>query len=149
MEEGGAGMTREDRIRAVYTQMEALSRRAVARARKSAAPLSFVQHSLLTYIASTPGCRAIDIAGSFRLNRSTVSRQVADLMELDLVDYVSGAQASARGQIIDLTEHGRDLLDRSHAGNRASLEGRLTEFSDAEIDALATALERFNAAGEE
>ena len=142
-------MTREDRVRAVYTQMEALTRRAVARARKSAAPLTFVHHSLLTYIASTPECRAIDIAASFRLNRSTVSRQVADLMELELVDYVTGPRASNRGQVIGLTEHGQDLLDRSHAGNRASLERRLAGWADADIDTLAAGLERFNAASDE
>ncbi|RKR76708.1 MarR family transcriptional regulator, partial [Frondihabitans australicus] len=97
-ERPGVG-TRDERMEAVYAQMEAISRRAVARNRRTSAPLTVVQHTLLTFIASTPACRSIDIAQALRLNRSTISRQVGDLLELGLVeigdDVGSGAESGS------------------------------------------------------
>jgi DNA-binding MarR family transcriptional regulator len=134
---------REVRMQAVYSEMERISRRAVARNRRTAAPLTVVQHTLLTFISTTPDCRAIDIAQSLRLNRSTISRQVGDLVDLGLVE--TRAESAGRGQILVLTDRGRGLLDRSLRANHAELERRLQGWSDDEIDRLARGLERFNA----
>jgi DNA-binding MarR family transcriptional regulator len=144
---GSVTTKRDDRIQAVYTEMAAITRRALARNRRLSEPLTVVQHTLLTFIASTPECRAIDIAGALRLNRSTVSRQVADLVGLDLIES-GGSSLGGRGQILSLTERGEQLLDTSLRANQEALERRLGDWSDAEIDALAQGLERFNAADE-
>jgi DNA-binding MarR family transcriptional regulator len=146
-----AGMDsgREDRMAFVYAQMEALSRRGVARNRRTAAPLTVVQHTLLTFIAQTRDCRAIDIAQSLRLNRSTVSRQVGDLQELGLVEIATGPVAgTGRGQILQLSDRGRELLAASTRANVTELERRLADWTDAEIDDLARGLERFNSVDE-
>lgn len=133
-------------MRAVYTEMETISRRAVARGRRESAPLTVVQHTLLTFIAQSADCRAIDIAQSLRLNRSTVSRQVADLQDLGLVEIAEAAQpAAARGHVLQLSERGRDLLALSTKANHDALERRLADWSDDDIDRLARGLERFNA----
>ena len=137
---------REERMRAVYEQLVSISRRGVARNRLTATPLTVVQYTLLTFIASSPECRAIDIARSMRLNRSTVSRQVADLEGLGLIEIAAaGVQAGSRGQILQLSDRGRELLDDSMKANQVELERRLADWTDDEIDRLARGLERFNA----
>lgn len=146
MSGAGGESRRAERTRAVYTQMETISRRAVARNRRAAAPLTVVQHTLLTFIAQTRDCRAIDIAQGLRLNRSTISRQVGDLQELGLVEVAPEAErAGSRGQILRLSDRGRELLETSTEANHSELERRLADWSDDEIDRLARGLERFNA----
>ncbi|WP_286344617.1 MarR family winged helix-turn-helix transcriptional regulator [Frondihabitans sucicola] len=137
---------RQQRMGVVYTQMETISRRAVARNRRASAPLTVVQHTLLTFIAATRDCRAIDIAHSMRLNRSTVSRQVGDLQELGLVEIATApVPGTSRGQILVLSPRGRELLESSTRANQRELERRLADWSDDEIDRLARGLQRFNA----
>lgn len=137
-------------IDTVYSELETVSRRAVARARHKSAPLSFVEHSLVTFIAANPGCRATDIAADFGLNRSTVSRQLGGLVELGLVEPgaaggTAGGEAR-RGQALVLTDRGRELLARSVDANRSALADRLAGWTAAEVDALAAALHRLNSA---
>ena len=132
---------------AVYGELETVSRRAVARARHKSAPLSFVEHSLVTFIAANPGCRATDIAVDFGLNRSTVSRQLGGLVGLGLVEPDAVAEAPGRrGRALALTDRGRELLDRSVEANRSALAARLEGWTTAEVDALAAALHRLNSA---
>ncbi|ROQ39551.1 DNA-binding MarR family transcriptional regulator [Frondihabitans sp. PhB188] len=133
-------------MQAVYTQLQTISRRASARSRRTAEPLTLVQHTLLNFIDGTPECRAIDIAGAMRLNRSTVSRQVGDLQAIGLIEVGAvTAEQTSRGQLLTLSKRGRELLDRSIRANHDELERRLSEWSDDEIDDLAAGLERFNA----
>jgi DNA-binding MarR family transcriptional regulator len=141
------GGSRDDLMRVVYSQMETISRRAIARNRRTSAPLTVVQHTLLTFIAATPRCRSIDIAQALRLNRSTISRQVADLVELDLIqvaDEGAGADAPGRGHILTLSRRGAELLEKSLEANHRELERRLASWTDEEIEVLASGLERFN-----
>ena len=138
-------------IDAVYAELERVSRRAVARARARSAPLSFVEHSRVTFIASHPGCRAIDIAADFSLNRSTVSRQLAGLVELGLVTTVgeeapAGSAETRRGQVLALTPRGDELLARSVDANRAALAERLGGWRADEVEQLAASLHRLNSA---
>lgn len=141
--------SRDERMRSVYSQMETISRRAVARNRRASAPLTVVQHTLLTFIDQAVDCRAIDIAQGLRLNRSTVSRQVADLQELGLVEVdAAPVQPGARGQILRLSHRGVELLATSTRANHRELERRLADWSDDDIDRLAAGLERFNAVDE-
>lgn len=140
---------RDDRMQAVYAELQAISRRAAARSRRTAEPLTVVQHTLLNFIAVTPDCRAVDIASAMRLNRSTVSRQIGDLQELGLVEVgVQPISSQARGQLLLLSDRGRELLQRSIRANHAELERRLADWSDDDIDRLADGLERFNAVDE-
>nr|WP_228497959.1 MarR family winged helix-turn-helix transcriptional regulator [Frigoribacterium sp. VKM Ac-1396] len=113
--------------------------------------MSFVEHSLVTFIAANPGCRATDIAADFGLNRSTVSRQLGGLVELGLVEPGAAAVGTAggearRGQALALTDRGRELLARSVDANRSALADRLAGWTAAEVDALAAALHRLNSA---
>jgi DNA-binding MarR family transcriptional regulator len=135
---------RDADIQAVFDHLHEISRRANARSRNLGEPLTFVEHSLLRFIAATPGTRATDIAAAFSLNRSTVSRQVNTLIELGLVSYQDADGDAGRGRILVLTEHGRAQLARSAAVQHGIVTDRLSGWSDAEIATFAVALARYN-----
>ncbi|HAY43083.1 MAG TPA: MarR family transcriptional regulator [Micrococcaceae bacterium] len=135
---------RETDIQSVYLHMQMITRRANARARQLAEPLSLVEHSLLRFIADTPGTRATDIAEAFALNRSTVSRQVGTLLDLGYAAYDD--TEAGRGRVLGLTDLGRERLEASAAVHRAAVNDRLTGWSEEQISSFAAALERYNAA---
>lgn len=135
---------REIDIQSVYLHMQMITRRANARARQLAEPLSLVEHSLLRFIADTPGTRATDIAEAFELNRSTVSRQVGTLLDLGYAAY-DDAEAG-RGRVLGLTDLGRERLEASAAVHRDAVNDRLTGWSEEQISSFAAALERYNLA---
>ena len=129
----------------VYTELELVSRRAVARARRRSSPLTFVEHSLLDVIAAEPGRRAIDLAAEFSLNRSTVSRQLANLAELGLIQGDDDREPR-RGRALSVTQAGLSLLARSTEANREALAARLEGWEAADVAALAETLGRLNSA---
>ncbi len=147
---------RDSDVEAVFGQLREISRRSNARSRISDHPLTFVEHSLLRFIATTAGTRATDIAAAFTLNRSTVSRQVNTLIGLGLVHYQghetdikdssTANPTSGRGRILALTELGRIQLASSTAAHQDVVKDRLKAWTDSEISAFASALARYNEA---
>ncbi|MFC4909906.1 MarR family winged helix-turn-helix transcriptional regulator [Actinomadura gamaensis] len=94
--------TRDDALETIRWELTALARRARAIAGRSHPELSLVAYSLLSHLNDTGGCRAIDLAEYFLLDKSTVSRQVAALERLGLVERAErtggrGDQASGHG----------------------------------------------------
>lgn len=136
-------VARAHTIDLVFDELTAITRRATARSRRLAAPLSYVEHSMLTFISTTPGCRATDVATSFHLNRSTVSRQLASLLELGLVQY-EPLKAGGRGRALELTDAGVTALSKSLSVQREALQSRLESWSDTDVAALGALLARFN-----
>ena len=129
----------------IFEEINILTRRGTARARRLAAPLSYVEHSLLQFIGATPGCRATDIASSFHLNRSTVSRQIAGLLEQGLVEYAPrGDDAHHRGRELQLTEAGKSRLSSARGEQRKASFERLSDWSDEELKLFAQLLDRYN-----
>ena len=135
---------READIQSIFHHMQMITRRANTRSRQLAEPLTLVEHSLLRFIADTPGTRATDIAEAFSLNRSTVSRQVGTLLDLGYIAYDDAE--SGRGRVLELTEVGRERLQASAAVHRAAVTDRLDGWSEEQISAFAEALERYNVA---
>ena len=129
----------------IFEEINVITRRGTARARRLAAPLSYVEHSLLQFIGSTPGCRATDIASSFHLNRSTVSRQVASLLDHGFVEYKArGEDSHHRGRELQLTQSGKDRLASARGEQRKASFERLAEWSDDELKTFAALLDRYN-----
>jgi len=140
-------MSREQRetdIESVYHHMQMITRRANSRSRQLAEPLSMVEHSLLRFIADTPGARATDIAEAFSLNRSTVSRQVGTLLDLGYAAYDDSE--AGRGRVLELTKLGQERLNASAAVHRTAVIERLEGWSGEQISDFAAALERYNEA---
>ncbi|GAA4187191.1 hypothetical protein GCM10022288_11830 [Gryllotalpicola kribbensis] len=129
----------------IFEEINVVTRRGTARARRLAAPLSYVEHSLLQFIGATQGCRATDIASSFHLNRSTVSRQVASLLEQGLVEYAPRSEdAHHRGRELRLTNNGKSRLNSARGEQRKASFERLADWSEDELKTFAQLLDRYN-----
>ncbi|MFZ7087728.1 MarR family winged helix-turn-helix transcriptional regulator [Curtobacterium sp. RRHDQ10] len=144
MTQEGHGRLREADVARAYAELSRITRRAAVRARGPESALSIVDHSLVDFVAQHPGCMAIDIARSLRLNRSTISRQLAGLVRAGLVETVDGG--TGNGKPLGVTETGRTSLQRSVRLHRDSLEERLASWSDDDVALLAGLLERLGAA---
>lgn len=137
---------RRTSIARVQRELTTVARRGTARIRRENLALSEVDRSLLAHIQTHPGCRAVEIAAHFQLNRSTVSRQLATLQEQGLI--LQHPAETGRGVALDLTPEGERLLADVAATLEDALTRRLEGWNEREIDEFARLLERFNAADE-
>ncbi|MDV6277783.1 MarR family transcriptional regulator [Rhodococcus erythropolis] len=128
---------RLDDITTILQELALISRR--GRARAAAGRLSLVDHTLLTAIQSSGPCRAVDLAREFGLSRSTVSRQLAALIDGGLVEYADGGE-----KILTLTDEGAGLVNVSLDVHRDALSARVENWTSTEIHNFARALHRFN-----
>ncbi|MFC7449756.1 MarR family winged helix-turn-helix transcriptional regulator [Rhodococcus daqingensis] len=102
---------------------------------------TFAQHSVLSYIARNPGCRATEISDAFGVHRSTVSRQLRGCVDAGWVQAESGPIRS--GHPLSLTGPGRDVLGDADRRRRDEVGDRVRDWSAADIDDLARMLHRF------
>ncbi len=89
---------------------------------------------------------AIDIARYLRLNRSTISRQLAGLIAAGLVRTVDGGSGNAKP--LEATPEGVRSARPLRRLHRDALEERLADWSDDDVALLAGLLERLGAADE-
>ncbi|RMI44359.1 MarR family transcriptional regulator [Actinomadura harenae] len=139
--------TRDEALEKIRWELTALARRARAIAGRAHPDLSLVSYSLLSHLDETGGCRAVDLADYFLLDKSTVSRQIAALERLGLVERHAGS-AHARGQRLAPTEAGRELLDEAVRRRHGAITERLRDWSDDDLARFAGYLIRYNAAEE-
>ena len=126
----------------VLRSLVAISRRGLVDARFGDAPLSVTDQSIVMAIAEQPGIRSIDIAKMFRLNRSTVSRQLSGLTALGIVREVDGT--TGRGRPLELTEVGATAYHGTLDALQTIIESHLARWTDAEVARFAHDLERFD-----
>lgn len=134
------GTAERDR-RAILRSLVTISRRGVADARRSETPLSMTDQSIVGFIADNESVRGVDVAGEFRLNRSTVSRQLAGLIRLGIVR--ESADAAGRGRPLELTEAGEDAYRETFGILQEIIDAQLAEWTDAEVARFAHDLARF------
>ncbi|HEY1105788.1 MAG TPA: MarR family winged helix-turn-helix transcriptional regulator [Agromyces sp.] len=135
-------VTRDEHAAAILRELIVITRRGVADARTAPLSLSMTDQSILGFIVDHPGCRSVDIAEAFRLNRSTVSRQLAGLTRLGVVREV--ADASGRGRPLELTDAGWSAYDEAIELLQGVVGRHLDGWSDTEVARFATDLTRFN-----
>lgn len=104
--------------------------------------LSMVEHSLLSFIHGEPDVRAADVVTAYGLDKSTVSRQIAELEAAGLVTRAA-EQPGRRGRPLSLTRAGTQALERSADSSRRMLAAHLADWDDDDIEALAALLARF------
>jgi DNA-binding MarR family transcriptional regulator len=131
----------DDAIDGIHRELNVLARRVRSEAHRLHPDLSFVAYTLLGHVHATGGCRAVDLATLYQLDKSTVSRQVADLERRGLLERAPGG----RGRLLRVTAAGRARLDAAAAGQRAALARRLDGWDAAHLAAFAGHLERYNA----
>src|SRR6201988_321241 len=99
---------------------------------------------LLTRIGLSHPISVVELAGLVGRDHSTVSRQVAKLEALGLVDR-QGAKGNQRVRRLAPTAAGRKMLKRFSTARRKFLDERLSGWTDAERSTLLDLLRRLSA----
>jgi DNA-binding MarR family transcriptional regulator len=136
-------MAREAALDDLYLGLTTLARRARDVADDLHPGLSVVDYTLLTQIDVSPGTRAADLAAHFCLDKSTLSRQLDQLVSAGLLAR-EVEQPGRRGYALTLTAAGRQRLDAAGHAVRDRLAERLTDWNDADIAVFAELILRFN-----
>jgi DNA-binding MarR family transcriptional regulator len=89
------------------------------------------------------GVRAIDVAETLGLHKSTMSRNIAVLERLGLVAREPSAE-DARARILSITEPGRASLDSAVTARRQRVSTILSRWSSADVRDLARLLGQLN-----
>ncbi|MFZ2174390.1 MAG: MarR family winged helix-turn-helix transcriptional regulator [Rhodococcus sp. (in: high G+C Gram-positive bacteria)] len=131
---------------AVHDELVSLVRQLVAEDHPPTDDLTFAQHSLLSFIARNPGCRAIQISDAFGVNRSTVSRQLRRCIDEEWVHAEPGPLRS--GHPLSLTARGAAILAGADARCVEGVRDRVSSWSDSEIEEFALHLRRFRDRGD-
>ena len=100
-------------------------------------------YPLLAHVARTPGVRSNDLAVQFGIGRATISRQVHHLEAIGLLVRRPDPQ-DARGQLLELTGEGRDLVTRAQDAGRRRLRAAMSSWSPDDVARLADTLGRLN-----
>ena len=138
----------DEQFRQLEREMGLLLRRAQA----SSATITKLVHpdlepaaySLLAMIASTPGVRASDLAANIGVGRGTMSRQLARLGDLGLVSRRPDPD-DYRGQLLDLTDVGRQRFEAAQVARRAFFRKALAAWTVDDIGSFAAQIARLNA----
>ena len=104
-------------------------------------------YGLLLRVGARGGVRATDLAGYLGIGKPTVSRQLAALERLGLVERTRDT-ADARAQVVVLTQLGRERVERVRAARQEHVQTMLGSWDDADVDQLAALLSRFNGVAE-
>ncbi|SDP17817.1 DNA-binding transcriptional regulator, MarR family [Pedococcus dokdonensis] len=110
----------------------------------STEPLERAAYAILGVVNDEGPLRAGTLAGRFRIDPSTVSRQAASLVAAGLMLREPDPD-DGRACRFALTEHGRDALEATRAVRRRVMRQLLGAWPQEDRDAFASLLERFNA----
>ncbi|GGX98382.1 MULTISPECIES: MarR family winged helix-turn-helix transcriptional regulator [Streptomyces] len=135
---------RDASVETIQRELTAFARRARAAAARMHPELSLVSFTLLAHLEDRGGCRATDLAAHYLLDKSTVSRQIAALERLGLVER-RPAPEDQRAQVLHLTPRGAGTLAQVTANRRAAFRERLADWDEADLDRFAGYLLRYNA----
>ncbi|GLZ37534.1 MarR family transcriptional regulator [Actinokineospora sp. NBRC 105648] len=106
--------------------------------------LDGASYALLVHLSGIGPVRAADVVERTGLDKSTVSRQIARLAQLDLVERVPDP-SDGRARLVQLTETGAARLTKVREDRRVQLRAKFTDWSAADIHQFSRLLGRFNA----
>ena len=104
-------------------------------------------YGLLALLQDAGPLRASDLVSRLGLDKSTVSRQVASLVDLGLVERTADP-ADGRAQVLTPSQEGSARLARIRTVRRARWEADLADWPAADVAALGELLARLNGIGE-
>ncbi|TQN41067.1 DNA-binding MarR family transcriptional regulator [Blastococcus colisei] len=104
-------------------------------------------YGLLALLQDSGPLRASDLVTRLGLDKSTVSRQVAHLVDLGLVDRAADP-VDGRAQVLTPSAEGSARLSRIREVRRARWESDLGDWPPADVAQLAELLARLNQLGE-
>ena len=135
---------RDAALETIQRELTAIARRARATAAQMHPELSLVAYTILAHIEEQQGCRATDLAAHYLLDKSTVSRQVAALERLGLIERRVDT-SDHRVQVLHLAPHGNEIHATARASRRDTFEARLRAWDQADLTRFADDLVRYNA----
>jgi DNA-binding MarR family transcriptional regulator len=127
-----------DVMEQIHAELNLFARRVRVLVRRLHPDLSFVAYTMLSHISSSEGCRAADLVQLYALDKSTVSRQVGDLVRRGLV------VRDADTRTLRVTGEGERLLTDAAHRQLAVVADRVSGWTDDELIAFARLLHRFN-----
>jgi DNA-binding MarR family transcriptional regulator len=139
-------MPRDLDLQQLYEGLTVFARRARELSSELHPGLSLVAYTVLSYIETRPDTRSADIAADWGLDKSTVSRQINQLVAAGLL-VRSGERPGRRGQQLELTAEGSQALDFAAESIRLRLYGHLQSWTDSDVRAFARLMNRFNRLG--
>ena len=104
-------------------------------------------YGLLALLQDTGPLRASDLVTRLGLDKSTVSRQIASLVDLGLVDRAADPD-DGRAQVLTPSAEGAARLTGIRDARRARWEADLSDWDSEDVATLATLLGRLNRLGE-
>jgi DNA-binding MarR family transcriptional regulator len=105
-------------------------------------------YGLLVLLDDAGALRASDVVARLGLDKSTVSRQVASLVDLGLVDRAADP-ADGRAQMLSISAEGHRRLAQLRDARRARWEADMADWDPSDVATLAELLGRLNRLGEE
>jgi DNA-binding MarR family transcriptional regulator len=87
--------------------------------------------------------RGGDLAERFGLDKSTISRQIAQLESLGLIERVTDP-CDKRARLINITDAGRDLVGRLRAARGEWLRTALQPWAEDDVERLVALMTRLN-----
>lgn len=100
-------------------------------------------YGLLLMVDDAGSLRGMDVADRTGLDKSTVSRQIATLVELDLLERVPDPD-DGRARRIQLSASGRSRLARVRRQRRRHLHGEFAHWSTEDLQDLSRLLSQLN-----
>jgi DNA-binding MarR family transcriptional regulator len=104
-------------------------------------------YGLLALLQDAGPLRASDLVARLGLDKSTVSRQVASLVALGLVDRAADPE-DGRAQVLTPSAEGAVRLSKIREARRARWEADLSDWAPEDVATLGRLLGRFNRLGE-
>ncbi len=148
--EAHQGHAHEDYVR-LERELTVLLRRARAVSARMAGELhrglDGAAYGLLTLLDDTGPLRASDLVTKLGLDKSTVSRQVASLVDLGLVDRAADPD-DGRAQVLSISAEGHRRLSDVRDVRRARWEADLSDWPASDVATLGELLARLNRLGE-
>ncbi|WP_329119970.1 MarR family winged helix-turn-helix transcriptional regulator [Streptomyces sp. NBC_01465] len=141
----GDPRARDSSVDTIQRELTAFARRARATAARLHPELPLVSYTLLAHIDDQQGCRATDLAAHYMLDKSTVSRQIANLEKLGLVERRPDPD-DHRVQVLHPTDAGTSTLAATQGSRRAAVHDRLADWSAEDLGRFAAYLLRYNTA---
>ncbi|GAA2335454.1 hypothetical protein GCM10009854_09180 [Saccharopolyspora halophila] len=100
-------------------------------------------YSLLLMVAADGPLRGMDLADRTGLDKSTVSRQIATLVDLALLERVADPD-DGRARLIQLSELGAERLQQVRGERRKHLSGQFATWNTQDLADLARLLNKLN-----
>lgn len=135
--------SREAALEDLYQGITTLTRRARDLGDDLHPGLSLVAYTLLVQIDLSREARAADLAAHFSLDKSTVCRQIEQLITAGLLRR-EGERPGRRGYGLVLTDAGKQLLAAAAQAVRDCLTGWLADWDDDDVAAFGQLVDRFN-----